>query len=447
VEGDAVTTPEREPDPALDPIVEGVRPPSLASMLDAVEAFVRRYVVLSDPQSAVVTLWLAHVFAFEAASTTLYLHVSSATPRAGKTRLLEVIEAILGEDRSLSTVNVSSAALYRTIDARPGTALLIDEADRLFGGPQERVQELFGLINSGTRRRGGKAMRVEGRGTDMHPKSYRTFSPKLIAGIGTLPDTIADRSAAIRMRRRLRSEPIERFREDDALAAAPFGAWFEHWADATTIETLAAARPDVPDKLDDRAQDAWEPLLTIADTAGEEWPSRARRAAVALAVEAETVAEERLELLCLRHVRHAFDEHGEAELPSATILAALVARDDGPWAEWWADDVRNGKGLVPARRLAKLLAPFDVHPTVIRSGSSTPRGYVRGDFEDAWARNLGADAVPTATTTTTATPLASAVADVAVVVDVAGSLTTNEEKGRLRLAIETLGASPGEEER
>ena len=40
-------------------------PASLAEVLDHAMSFVRRFVVLTDPQAIVVALWLAHVFAFE----------------------------------------------------------------------------------------------------------------------------------------------------------------------------------------------------------------------------------------------------------------------------------------------------------------------------------------------------------------------------------------------
>jgi hypothetical protein len=42
------------------------------------------------------------------------------------------------------------------------------------------------------------------------------------------------------------------------------------------IEELRRARRELPDELDDRAQDIWEPLLAIADLAGGDWPTRAR---------------------------------------------------------------------------------------------------------------------------------------------------------------------------
>src|SRR5207247_3973433 len=133
---------------------------------------------LSDAQATAVTLWVVHCFAFEAASTTLYLIITSATMRCGKSRLLEVLEALLGEDHCVFTMNVSPPALYRTIDANPGTAMLMDEQDRTLNGNKERAQELFGLINSGFRRRGGVAIRMSGQGANLQTARFHTFCPK-----------------------------------------------------------------------------------------------------------------------------------------------------------------------------------------------------------------------------------------------------------------------------
>jgi Protein of unknown function (DUF3631) len=78
--------------------------------------------------------------------------------------------------------------------------------------------------------------------------------------------------------RRTRKERVERFRRRDVAPAAEelldrLTDWLE-----PQIEELRRARPEPPDDLDDRAQDIWESLLAIADLAGGDWPTRARRA-------------------------------------------------------------------------------------------------------------------------------------------------------------------------
>ena len=84
-------------------------PVHTAPLLTAVCGFVRRYVVLSDDQSVAATLWAAHTHAIEAADCTPYLHVTAATKRAGKTRLLDVLEPLV--PRPWRTDRVSAAVL------------------------------------------------------------------------------------------------------------------------------------------------------------------------------------------------------------------------------------------------------------------------------------------------------------------------------------------------
>jgi len=167
--------------------------------------------------------------------------------------------------------------------------------------------------------------------------------------------------------------------EADRLQAA-----LASWAAEATDE-LAGAWPALPDDLDDRAQDAWEPLLAIADAAGHGWGGRARTAALTLTAEKDS--EETTGILLLAHIFEAFGDR--ERMPTAELLAALVEREDAPWAAWWGDAVDAGRTKGPASRLAKMLKPFGIMPKKMRvSDVSTSRGYERQDFTEAWARYL-----------------------------------------------------------
>jgi hypothetical protein len=68
----------------------------LADYLDALEAFLRRFVIFrSDAQVTAIALWIAHTHAFEASDATPYLAVTSAERRSGKTRLLESLALLV----------------------------------------------------------------------------------------------------------------------------------------------------------------------------------------------------------------------------------------------------------------------------------------------------------------------------------------------------------------
>jgi len=223
-----------------------------------------------------------------------------------------------------------------------------------------------------------------GQGANLSYKDFPVFCPKAIAGIGMLPDTVSDRSIGIVLQRRPPSKRVERFRlrkvSPEALplqkAAA---AWVEEH-----LKALAEAEPELPEELDDRAQDIIEPLLAIAEEVGGKWPKRARKAAVALLTGEHRKEAESLGVRLLRDCRTAFDEQGEDTLATGKLLMRLRAPEDAPWR------ALQGEPL-DATRLARMLKPYGIKPKKLREGEDTFRGYCRAWFEDAWARYLPAD--------------------------------------------------------
>jgi hypothetical protein len=99
---------------------------------------------------------------------------------------------------------------------------------------------------------------------------------------GNLPDTIASRSILIDMRRRAPGEVVEPFRHrHHADEAKPIMEALAEWCAEHEAE-FYRADPQMPQGIEDRDADCWEPLLAIADVAGADWPRRAREAAVAI---------------------------------------------------------------------------------------------------------------------------------------------------------------------
>jgi hypothetical protein len=353
--------------------------PALSVILDEVEAFVCRYIVLDSHQAAAVALWIAHTWVQEAADATPYIALTSAVRQSGKTRALDVLGMLVRSP--IYSANMTAPVLFRTVDAGPAT-LLMDELDAIFGR-REGNEELRGLLNAGYQR-GGQVQRCEIIGKKIEVRSYSVFAPKCFAAIGTLPDTIADRSIHIRMRRKTPEEKVDRFRRrlvrDEATRIAN---WLDIWS-ASALAELADAWPVLPDALDDRGQDAWEPLLAIADLASGGWDGRARLAAVHLA-DAKEDATETASVLLLTHLREIIGDR--EKVPTTDLLHELIDRDDGPWPSWWANEVEAGKTKGPGSKLARLLKPFNVHPVKYRvDESTTVRGYERAAFEEAWRR-------------------------------------------------------------
>jgi hypothetical protein len=366
-----------------------------ADLLADVDQFLRRYVYFSTPaQPTTGALFVAHTWAFAAAEVTPYLHVNSAEKRCGKSLLLDLLRLLCRGP--LMAADTTAAALFRSIGDPPPT-ILFDEVQELFERSVDDTQrELRAVLNAGYRL-GGNVRRCVGEGGAVTVADFPVFCPKVLAGTGTLPDMLADRSVPIRLKRKPRDAKVERFRRRDAeAAAAALTARLAGWA-KTALPTLTAARPDLPDELHDRQQDIWEPLLAIADAAGGDWPARARDAAVEL--HGATRPEDSAAVLLLGHIRERFylsdelDDEGKRiprpepleRVTTAALLRSLVDRDDGPWADWWGNDVEADKLKGPAVKLARLLKPFDVAPKQLRFGEANERGYERAAFAKAWA--------------------------------------------------------------
>jgi hypothetical protein len=349
----------------------------LAALLDATSAFTRRFVVMSAHQSVVFTLWVFHTHAFDAADFTPYLWVKSAERESGKSRLKEVAELLVVHPQN--TTNISPSALFRLAGETPTPTFLIDELDEIFAPKSER-SELRGLLNAGFRR-GEMAIRNVGEGSKQEPRRFNVYCAKLLAGksAANLGDTLESRCIPIELQRKLRSEKVDRFRrrelEDEALAVHETLRSLAEYH----VGRLAAARPELPDELTDRQQDVWEPLLAIADLAGDEWAELARAAAVAVSTGAP-VEDESIGVQLLADCQVAFG--GDERLTTEELIERLAEDPEKPWETW-------GHGNpISARALAAKLKPYRIRGRDMRTSEGTRKGYYRDQFEDAWSRYL-----------------------------------------------------------
>lgn len=362
-------------------------PVSKAALPEALERtywFLKRFLVFgSDWQPVVIAVWIAHTHVFEAFDFTPYLNINSAEKRSGKSRLLDCLRLLVREPWCVA--QPSEAVLYRKISQHRPT-VLFDEADTVFSGGRgdDKREPLRALLNTGFTR-GAKVPRCVGPNHEL--REFEVFCPKAIAGIGSLPSTVADRSIPIVLVRRSKDQPVERFRERAIKEEADqIKTLFHSWAqDENTLVALRIASPDVPGSLGDRQADICEPLLAIAELADGDWPERARRALSELycgQVEEDSIG---VQLLCA--IREVFNSNRLDRIATADLLRCLVERDDGPWASWWSADVDRSNCKGPAAKLAKLFKPYGIAPRGIRlADGSTPKGYQAADFSDAWIR-------------------------------------------------------------
>ncbi len=358
---------------------------ALRAHLDGVRGFLTHYVAFpSEHEAIAVALWVAHAQHVEAFDTSPIMAVTSAEKRSGKTRLLDCLELLV--PHPFRCVIPSEAVTYTVLSQRPRPTLLLDEADAIFGPrTADKYEGLRAILNSGNRR-GTPVLRVKLEGKRREVEAFDVFGAKAVAGIGKLPDTVADRAIPIRLKRRAPNEPVAKFRQRIAAAeVSSLPAGIDLGGADVTLVT-------VPEELNDRAADSWESLLAIADLAGEEWPGRARTAAIVLSGEGEADLSTGMRLLA--DIHDVFQERGTDHLPTSGLLHDLHDHEDSPWAEWYGQPLS-------ARGLARLLEPYRVRPLLRRVKGTPQRGYFAPEFRDAWARYLPAPASVTSETSVT----------------------------------------------
>jgi putative DNA primase/helicase len=344
-----------------------------ADLLEEIVRAIRRYVVISEQGAIAVALWVIHTHALDVADISAILCISSPLKRCGKTTLQCSIRHLVA--RPLPASNISGAALFRTIEMHKPT-MLLDEADSYLTDNEE----MRNLLNAGVRRDDAYVYRVVG---DNHePRRFSVFGAKTVSLIGKLPGTLEDRSIVLRLERKKKTEKVDRLRARAAKQTfASLQQKVARWA-SDHLDDLQDLAPAIPESLNDRAADFWEPLLAIADLLGGSWPERARHAAIALSGD-DSIPDDSASLLLLSDLRDTFTGLGEDRIASKSLAEALANLAERPWGTWG-----HGKPITP-NQISRLLKPFGISPKTLRLvGDDRAKGYALEDCQDAFERYL-----------------------------------------------------------
>lgn len=327
-----------------------------------------KHIHLPDGAATTLALWTVFSHAHDLFHVSPLLGLSSPEKRCGKTSVLYMLMHLL--PRPLTGSNTTAAAMFRSVDKwRP--SLLIDEADTML----RDNDELRTMLNSGHYKAFAQVPRCDGE--DNEVKMFDTFCPKAIAMIGQIPDTLADRSIAVRMQRKPPGSEVERLRMD-AFDASDEYRQAARWVADNANVLLAMSDPVMPDGLNDRACDNWRPLLSIADVAGGRWPAVAREACLLLTRLAADDKESWGAML-LADMQQLFNEIDEESVSSADAVDKLNELEHRPWPE-----VSRGKPLT-VRGLAARLRKYGIEPKRLpRTAGKRVRGYFVEDFAEAF---------------------------------------------------------------
>ena len=356
--------------------------PNLSDLLQQIKDAYTEHAIISEEQADMLTLWTAHTYATSSARYTPYMWITSATPRSGKSRIIEIAKLLV--DNPKKSDNISASALGRFTFGR---TILLDEADKQMRDSEKR-EAIMANLNSGYEE-DGTYTRVGGAKNDKE-EEFKTFSAKMIAGIGSkyMTDTLVDRSIMIRMARKYEQQKLPRFRKrnlEPKYAPVREGLT-EYFSDDATLFYLYDVEPAFPEELNDRQADILEPLFAIADMASPEWGEIMRRVAVTLcAAEEEEVS---LNVSLLRNI----SEFMKSDMHSAEICEQLNEKDEWDWNTFNAYKVKSG---INQKQLSNYLKDFGIHPDNIRINGVQRKGYrLNSHMKDCFERYSTQEGVP-----------------------------------------------------
>jgi Protein of unknown function (DUF3631) len=192
---------------------------------------------------------------------------------------------------------------------------------------------------------------------------------------------MADRSIHIDMKRKTKTDTVAKLR-----ATAP-GVFEElrqkiiRFVNDNT-DSIKAIDPSFPPGLNDRAEDCWRPLLTVAEVAGNNWPDLARRAAVALSGASDDA--DTFQTKLLQSLKQIFEDKGEnhkiGALFTSDIIIELNSDDEAPW--------QRLKDRMTAELLARSLRPYKVKSERIPIGGKRKRGFLWRELDPVLNRYL-----------------------------------------------------------
>lgn len=396
----------------FEPVAAHPEPVAIGDLLTEIEAVIKRHVVLSDAAATALAVWVLHTYVYEQRDTVAYVAIESPEKRCGKTTLLTVLGAMA--NKSLIASNVTVGALFRAIDmCRP--TLLIDEADTFLAGNTT----MRGVINSGNTWRTAFVLRTgrlkqnrqpsgdlsspgstaqrhpeggsatcdrtpneghaeplpDGRGSEETGlKRYSCWCPKVVAMIGKVPDTIADRSIVVHLTRKLPTEiraPLSELNPADIKARCARFA-------LDTRETIARTGKIRGRDLNDRAQDTFDPLYVIARLAGQGWEEKLHAAALAISPGAGGKSDAADLLLDIYTIFLLF---GEKRMFTRRLIGIL--RDE-EFTTLKSTALKDSE--IDEYKISQLLRPYGIKPATFRIGKQVNKGYVAEDFADVLAR-------------------------------------------------------------
>ncbi len=342
------------------------------NLVDKLFYFFADHIYFSDLRiPLLLAIWVMGTYVYKVFNYYGYLWFTSPLKRCGKSLALDLLAQVCFNATSRQ-INPSEASIFREIDSNSST-LIIDEVETLRSQDKERFSYLMAIFNGGFQA-GSQISRVDKN--QFRVMNFEIYSPKVLAGINRVSDTIEDRSFRIFMPRKRRAETVRRFNlrkiktEIEVLKEELYLWALRNVDEVWEVYSQLDGIKEVED-LDDRAKDVWEPILIIAsiiDTQDND--------------PCLTIFSKLTELAKDMHQARAGREYIDGIIPSLIAIFQKVLsqklQDNFISSRDLLEIIKGEDGQLnfinSAKSLASVLAKFNLYPRQDKTGKI--RGYV-----------------------------------------------------------------------
>ena len=204
----------------------------------------------------VVALWIFASYLHRRLGVCPYLAITGPKG-SGKTKFLEVLYHLAFN--ALFTVNITQAALFRSIQAARAT-ILLDEAEAL--SDVGRSEDLRLLLQSGYKA-GASVVRASGEGFRI--QKFDTYGPKALANIRGLESVLADRAIPIHMWRTAAAQGAKPVRQSDSeWGEVRAGLYSFALTQSQRVLDIYSTEDDGLYRYTNRLGELWRPILALA---------------------------------------------------------------------------------------------------------------------------------------------------------------------------------------
>lgn len=348
---------------------------NLVELLDEISKTIKRFITMDGHLADLAALWISASWFVDVVKIAPLIIINAPAKGCGKTQFLKLLTELT--PRALACSGATSAALFRSIELYRPT-LFLDEVDTMF----KENDDLRQIFNAG-HERGKNAGILRTVGDDHTPKRFNVFGFKAMAGINAIKfaETTTSRALIMNLRRKKPDESTEILRHADPrefeLLRARLARCVLDFSEAVKNARFASS-------LQNRDYDNMEPLLQVAEVAGNFWPETAIAAASKMFGErdCEDTADE-----LLADIREIFEVKRVDRISLNDLLSTLLQDDEGPWGTY-----ERGRPLT-LRQLSRKLAAYGIKAKTARISGKSAKSYEFSQFTEVFSRYL-APALP-----------------------------------------------------